>query len=190
METDARGQLGGLETTGEVRRRLARESRSFMCPTCARSNANIIRESEKQAAQSLSSEHPEVQIPSELSMGWKDELNSNAQVDEGVSSPASQRPESQENSADSAERAEKLSPTGVPDQRRSPRASRPLQSIANAPVGSHNSSFACLTPVVESTGRETSPQPRGDGNVLLWVDRAIVVLVIALVAILIKMFIT
>ncbi|KAG6123824.1 hypothetical protein E4U22_003381 [Claviceps purpurea] len=193
METDARGQLGGLETTGEVRRRLARESRSFMCPTCARSNANIIRESEKQAAQSLSSEHPEVQIPSELSMGWKDELTTKTQVDESGPSPASQRSESQENITESAERAEKSSPIGSPDQRQSPGASQLLQSTVNAPVGSPNSSFACLTPVVESTGssgRETSPQPRGDGNVLLWVDRAIVALLIALVAILIKMFLT
>ncbi|KNA96101.1 ubiquitin-conjugating enzyme E2 J1 [Fusarium oxysporum f. sp. lycopersici 4287] len=36
METDARGQLGGLETTDAVRQRLANESPAFKCATCGK----------------------------------------------------------------------------------------------------------------------------------------------------------
>ncbi|ROV91436.1 hypothetical protein VSDG_07137 [Cytospora chrysosperma] len=50
METDPRGQLGGLATGDDVRRALARESRDWRCHGCGgRSNGDIIRECEEAA---------------------------------------------------------------------------------------------------------------------------------------------
>ena len=75
METDARGQLGGVETTDAVRKRLADESGAYKCTSCGKSNAEIIKESEARCAeQGGDSATDTVEIPSELKMGYRDEL--------------------------------------------------------------------------------------------------------------------
>jgi len=82
METDARGQLGGLETTDAVRRRLATESRAYRCPACARTNAEIIAECEE-AAKAHEGEGlapAEVEVPAELKMGFRDEMEAAAKA--------------------------------------------------------------------------------------------------------------
>ncbi|KAG7127855.1 Ubiquitin-conjugating enzyme E2 J1 like protein [Verticillium longisporum] len=77
METDPKGQLGGLESTDAVRQRHALASRSFKCPACGKSNEEIMAESKNaaDAAASTSSQAPSgVEVPSELKMAWKDEM--------------------------------------------------------------------------------------------------------------------
>lgn len=85
METDSKGQLGGLDTTDAVRKRLATESRGWRCSACGgRTNQEIIKESEDAAkaaevqAGEGSSKASEVEVPPELSMGFKDEMEKNA----------------------------------------------------------------------------------------------------------------
>lgn len=85
METDAKGQLGGLDTTDAVRRRLAGESRGWRCSACGgRTNEEIIKECEDAAkaaeaeAGEGSSKRNEVEVPPELSMGFKDEMEKKA----------------------------------------------------------------------------------------------------------------
>ncbi|KAG5931871.1 hypothetical protein E4U53_001564 [Claviceps sorghi] len=193
METDARGQLGGLETTDEVRRRLARESRFFKCPTCARSNIDIICESEKQAAGSPSSKCPDVQIPRELSMAWKDEMAARVKADDNGLSPAGQFQAPQDGVVESAGLAEGFVSSG-PCESPPSGASQLLLPTTGAPSTSPNSSIAPVAEAEENTGRETTlqqpmtmaQQPRGEGAVPLWIDRAIVALVIALAALLVK----
>lgn len=85
METNAQDQVGGLDTPESYRRRLAEESPSFKCATCDRSNADIIRESEERAKQSSDpGEIPQTQVPAELRMGWRDELEENRQVSDTI----------------------------------------------------------------------------------------------------------
>ncbi|KAK4219665.1 ubiquitin-conjugating enzyme/RWD-like protein [Rhypophila decipiens] len=81
METDSKGQLGGLETTDEVRRRLATESKGFRCSVCAKTNGEIMEECEKAAQEyeaasggSGSSKASAEEVPSELKLAWRDEL--------------------------------------------------------------------------------------------------------------------
>lgn len=196
METDARGQLGGLDTTDEVRRRLARESRSFKCSTCARSNIDIISESEEQATKPLASTNPIVQIPSELSMAWKDELTAKGQASGGGSLSVGQVEASQDDINENAELAEGFVRTGFVDKQTSENAQLPPPTT-DAPPSSSGRLGGRLTEVENTRGRESTPQqqliPRrpvtrrqGDGGVPLWIDRAIVALVIALVALLLK----
>lgn len=192
METDARGQLGGLDTTDEVRRRLARESRSFKCSTCARSNIDIISESEEQATKPLASTNPIVQIPSELSMAWKDELTAKGQASGGGSLPVGQAEASQDDIDENAELAEGFVRTGFVDQQTSENATTDASPSSSGRLGGR------LTEVENTRGRESTPQqqiiprrpvtqrPQGDGGIPLWIDRAIVALVIALVALLLK----
>ncbi|KAJ0117590.1 ubiquitin-conjugating enzyme [Diaporthe amygdali] len=85
METDSKGQLGGLDTTDAVRKRLATESRGWRCSGCGgRTNEDIIKECEDAAkaaeaeAGEGSSKIQEVEVPPELSMGFKDEMEKTA----------------------------------------------------------------------------------------------------------------
>lgn len=85
METDPKGQLGGLETSDSVRRRLAIESTGFRCNACAKTNGEIMEECEKAAQEheaanggNSSRAAAEVEVPSELKLAWRDELGGTA----------------------------------------------------------------------------------------------------------------
>src|SRR5208282_2261853 len=68
METDPKGQLGGLECTDEVRRRIAKASQSWKCHSCGKSNLEILKECEE-AATKADNVKPDVAVPKELKMG-------------------------------------------------------------------------------------------------------------------------
>lgn len=78
MEGDAKGQVGGVDASAAVRERLARDSRGWRCPICARTCAEIISGREEElaaagdAARGASSE--EDRVPENLRMGYRDEL--------------------------------------------------------------------------------------------------------------------
>lgn len=86
METDPKGQLGGLDTSEAVRRRLAGESLAWRCTGCGgRTNEEIIKECEEAAKaaeeeaqangeSSSAIKKSEVEIPAELKMGFRDEM--------------------------------------------------------------------------------------------------------------------
>ncbi|KAJ6438707.1 ubiquitin-conjugating enzyme [Purpureocillium lavendulum] len=195
METDARGQLGGLDTTDTVRRRLARDSGSHTCATCGRSNTDIIAESEKRAREH-SSTSEEVQVPQELSMGWKDEMQakkaaeSNAEAGPGTATTttittatriAATRREDESESAELAEGFVRTAPpaSGVNETRR-----RTPQVV---PAREANQ----VQPAPPAPGLAHRPQlqhipGRPNDGVPLWIDRAIVALVILLAAVLFK----
>ena len=88
METDAKGQLGGLECNDTVRRRMAKESRAWKCSGCGKSNEEILKECAEAAKESDSASRDE-KVPEELKMGWKDEMGKdkedteNAELAEG-----------------------------------------------------------------------------------------------------------
>lgn len=72
METDAKGQLGGLECSDAVRRRIAGESRVWKCISCGKSNEEILKECEEAAK--ATDVKPDEEVPKELNMGWKDQM--------------------------------------------------------------------------------------------------------------------
>ncbi|KAK4203252.1 putative ubiquitin-conjugating enzyme E2 J1 [Triangularia verruculosa] len=82
METDVKGQLGGLEAGGEVRRRLAGESKGWVCgggcPLGAgvgRKNEEVMGEHVKLCEEMGVGEGGEGEkVPGELKMGWRDEM--------------------------------------------------------------------------------------------------------------------
>jgi ubiquitin-conjugating enzyme E2 J1 len=75
METDVKGQLGGLETGEEVRRRLAGESQAWRCGACGagKSNGEILAECEERVRE-MGLEEEVQAVPEELKMGWRDEM--------------------------------------------------------------------------------------------------------------------
>jgi ubiquitin-conjugating enzyme E2 J1 len=74
MDTDAKGQLGGMDATDEVRRRLAGQSVASKCPTCGKSNAEIMKDHDA-SLRELGTERVEknVEVPEQLKLSYKKE---------------------------------------------------------------------------------------------------------------------
>jgi ubiquitin-conjugating enzyme E2 J1 len=76
MDTDAKGQLGGIECTPQARKKMAAESGAYTCAMCGKSNADIIRERGEAAAlqETRDGKQKEETVPEELRLAYRDEL--------------------------------------------------------------------------------------------------------------------
>lgn len=72
MDTDAKGQLGGMDAGEAVRRKMARESREWKCGSCGRVNAEVMREQEEAAAGEEGRKEDEV--PEQLRLAFREDL--------------------------------------------------------------------------------------------------------------------
>lgn len=183
METDARGQLGGLETTDAVRQRLANESPAFKCAICGKTNGEIIKECEERAKEASSSAQ-EVEIPKELNMGWRDEMGAKK---EGESKP--EQTNDDDETAQLAEGFVQTAPDAVtaandssaprpPAENRNPTPTRTTPLPVPAAQG--------LVPQAAAQAQAQQARRATDDGVPLWLDRTIVVLVVLLVALVLK----
>lgn len=206
METDPKGQLGGLDTSEAVRRRLASESRAWRCSGCGgRTNEEIIRETEEAARAaeaeaeaaagegSSSSKPKDVQIPPELKLGFRDEMEKaaagGAAAAAGAGAGASTEAIAQANEdAESAELAEGFVQT-VPRAHLdiSAGAAQPGQTVPQPtrtvplPNAAHNTGGPPQQAPLQQ--RQTF---NDDGGVPRWIDRVIAALVFCLVAMILK----
>lgn len=184
METDPRGQLGGVETTDSVRRRLAGESGSFRCPTCGKSNEEIMKDSEARCAEQGDVSRDPVEIPSELKLGYRDEIESKkTENTDRRNSVSTDAVSANSVDAETAELAEGFVQT----------APRVTESVGLAPAAAPGQGPAQPTAVNEDAAVARPVQPalaghrrNSDDGVPLWIDRAIVVLVVLLAALLLK----
>lgn len=183
MDTDARGQLGGYDTTEAVRKRLAGESLAFKCATCGMTNSEIIKASEERAKESSSSSD-EVKIPDELNMGFKDELEAN-------------KKKQAEEDAEAAEVAEGFVQT-VPN----PPANHDTATSSSVPITADTTQNRQAQPghsipqptrtvplpsqVPERQAVSPSHRRSLDDGVPVWIDRLIVALVILLAVLVLK----
>lgn len=175
METEARGQLGGVETSDDVRRRLAEESGAWKCVSCAKTNADIMKDCEERCHDS-ESKSADVAIPKELTMVWKDELNPTATAEKAAASAK------HEDSAELAEGFIQTVPQPLPaTDGQASNSTQTTQNTARPPV-THDSSQTHLQRAPVATQSRSST----DEAVPLWIDRAIVVLVVLLIALLVK----
>jgi len=76
MDTDAQGQLGGIECSRDARARMAKDSGAWACVVCGKSNADIMGEREALVAEKEERDgtHDEDQVPTELRLAYRDEL--------------------------------------------------------------------------------------------------------------------
>lgn len=189
METDPKGQLGGLDTSDAVRRRLAAESHAWRCPGCGgRTNEDLIRETEEaaraaeaDAGAASGSVGGDVEVPAELKMGFRDEMEKSATAVEATAPQASE-------DAEGAELAEGFVQT-VPraDLDVSAGAARPGQTV---PQPTRTLPLPNVTQNTVAPGQHAPLQQRqtihGDVGVPRWVDRVIAALVVSLVAMILK----
>jgi len=89
MDTDAKGQLGGMDANDEVRRRLAGQSPTSKCPTCGKTNADIMKDHDA-LLRELGTERVErdVEVPEQLKLSYKQEPAATA--DQANEAPTSQ----------------------------------------------------------------------------------------------------
>jgi ubiquitin-conjugating enzyme E2 J1 len=193
METDARGQLGGLETTDVVRKRLAAESPAFKCAICGKTNGQIIQECEERTKES-SSTAQEIEVPKDLNMGWRDEME--------AKNKSTANTEMTADDAESAELAEGFVQTvPPPNSLESVPASTSDQSTPRPPSDIRLPTPTRTTPLPAAAAAATVPAPEpvvgvaappqparraSDDGVPLWLDRLIVVMVVLLVALVLK----
>jgi ubiquitin-conjugating enzyme E2 J1 len=80
MDTDAKGQLGGIECSKEAREKMAKESHAWKCSACAKSNAEVMKEREVlvQEIEDTEGKRKEEEIPEELRLAYRDELDKQA----------------------------------------------------------------------------------------------------------------
>jgi ubiquitin-conjugating enzyme E2 J1 len=81
MDTDAKGQLGGIECSKEAREKMAKESHVWKCAACAKSNAEIMLEREDivREIEQKEGKRKEEAIPEELKLAYRDELGEGSQ---------------------------------------------------------------------------------------------------------------
>lgn len=188
METDAKGQLGGLDTTEADRRRCAEGSGVWKCASCGRSNAEILKECEDaaklQEADGESSRNEE-KVPEGLVIGSREELGLQFN---GADVRSSQKDEETE-----AELAEGFVQTAPPPpQLSSYPSARPAQTVPRPTATRPSTSQPApaipvqrnmMAPIAQAQVQQrVSP----DG-VPVWVDRAIVGIVLCLVFMITKM---
>lgn len=182
METDPKGQLGGLECTDDVRRRMAKASQVWKCPSCAKSNLEILKECEE-AAKKADNVKPDEAVPKELKMGWKDEMTGSPSPESGTKAGPSG------DDVESAELAEGFVATrnvmdegrGLPQTVLYPPA-QPVQGVPQP---------TAAVPVQEVQQQQAALQlqrPRNSNDgVPEWVDKAIAGIVACLVIMILKM---
>lgn len=180
METDAKGQLGGLECSDAQRRRLAKESRKFKCAMCAKSNEDILSECEE--ASKLLEDRKEEEVPPELKMGWRDEMGEKKEK------------EREQPDAESAELAEGFVQT-APIVEESPQAPIAAQSLQTHSEGYTTARPAQGVPRPTPTVPLLPQQPNApivvrvrnnSEGVPAWVDKAIMGIVVCLFVILVR----
>ncbi|KAI1753627.1 UBC-like protein [Xylaria castorea] len=178
METGASGQIGGLDTSDAVRARLAASSRSWRCGVCARTNEEIIAECEERCREAgESSEAKEVEVPTELRMAFRDEMEkAKTSTDKGA-----------KEDAESAELAEGFVQT-VPERiQHAPVATAPPQAPPAQVLPTPTTRIPLPGPMGPAAARAQQPiHIDPNGGVPPWLDYAIMAMVMMLVAIILK----
>lgn len=217
METDSKGQLGGLDTNDAERKHYADRSASWKCPTCAKSNEEILKECAEAAKDNEAVEGEEKSkvdetVPPELKIGFK--------PDNADSTP--EKPERQATTAAPIQReTEMYSPArpvqGVhqPTASRAPGSSEALPAVVtsapqNLPPAAPTQREAEIYPrarpaqgVPQPTGSRSAQavanqqtiqatsarhQQMSNDSELVWIDRAIAGVVVCLAFMLTKLF--
>ncbi|KAI2643191.1 ubiquitin-conjugating enzyme/RWD-like protein [Xylaria nigripes] len=173
METGASGQIGGIDTSDAVRTRLAASSRSWRCSVCARSNEDIIAECEERCREAgESAQTNEVEVPAELRMGFRDEME--------------KAKDSAKHDGESAELAEgfvQTAPERTPDAPAAASA-RPAQGVPTPTPTTRTPLPESMGPAAPRAAQQIQIDP--NGGVPPWLDYAIMSLVMMLVAIILK----
>jgi ubiquitin-conjugating enzyme E2 J1 len=192
METDAKGQLGGLDTTDAVRKRLAAESGSWRCGVCSggKTNREIMAEQDEvvrklDEEQGSSRKMDEVEVPAELKMGFRDEMEKAAAA--GTAGSVHAEGQVDEESAQLAEGFVQTAPVVEVQPPRVDTSSLPARPAQTVPQPTRTVPLP-EQQLAAAAGQAQLQQRRGNEGVPMWIDRLIFVLGILLAAMVLKVF--
>ncbi|KAI7082950.1 UBC-like protein [Hortaea werneckii] len=155
MDTSASGQLGGMDASEEVRKRLASQSRAWKCPACSKTNEEVMKEQEEAVEEQGDGAKTADEVPEELRLAYREDLSKNgAKTEEKTKDEAA---------------AQKPEPA--------PAQSQPAQSTVAAQATSQ--SPQAPVPVMRQPQAQHAPR-RQEEAVPAWIDKAIYGVVIAL----------
>lgn len=165
METDSHAQLGGLEATSAARKQFAARSAAWKCAVCKKSNSEIIAAC-KERSQDEASPPVDEKVPEQLNLRWKDDV--------------------------SAETAKSSNPPTIPQvapSRTNPELPGHTTQTTTLPATDNElrgrAPAQAATPVAHQRQPASVPA-QTQTSVTTWIDRAIVLLAIALAALLAK----
>lgn len=189
METDPKGQLGGLDTSEAVRKQLAAQSRAWKCAGCGgRPNEEIIRECEAAAKDTeaeggSSQKATDVEVPAELKLGFRDEMEASAAA---AAAAAAANSAVSADDAETAALAEGFVQT-VPRADLSAGAAQPGQTVPQPTRTVPLPAQAQPQPQPQQVPlAQMQRQTVGVGGVPRWIDRVIAALVVCLVGMILK----
>jgi ubiquitin-conjugating enzyme E2 J1 len=172
MDTDAKGQLGGIECSRDARERMAKDSGAWRCAGCGKSNTEVMQEREdivKEIEEKEGKRNEEV--PEELRLAYRDELG--------------QKEGDEEKKLDKGKGRAAESPAEVSS------AASPSAPVAAAPVANVTRP-ASVAPMVRATRTIPAPQTQQVAQRspdLAWIDTCIYGVVAALLFMVVKRFV-
>ncbi|XP_014562261.1 hypothetical protein COCVIDRAFT_21743 [Bipolaris victoriae FI3] len=181
MDTDAKGQLGGIECSKEARQRMAKESGAWKCAGCAKSNAEIIEERAAlvKEIEEKEGKRKEEEVPEELRLAYRDELGKGGDGDSKVDKGKGRAIESATDTA-SASKETATASSGVGATPVTAPSTSPVQAARSVPVIRPTRTTPAQSPLQQVT--QTSPD-------LAWIDTCIYGLVAALLFMVVRKFI-
>ena len=193
METDAKGQLGGLDTSEAERRRYADASRKWKCGVCVQSNCDILTERAEAVKARGNAEaiaQVEQEVPKQLTMKYKDgeaekvptpaDIHEETQLAEGFvdTTPIPSDPQAFPPPRSLQEVPQS---TGIT-------SSDNIQGVAKAgSMQDHHQRFSVRAPHVQPIEEAATEVRRSTDGILIWIDRAIAGVVLCLIFMVLKM---
>lgn len=164
MDTDAKGQLGGMDAGEAVRRKMAKESRQWKCGACGRINAEIMKEQAEAAAGEEGGKEEEV--PEQLRLAFREDLAKGANGDGAAKAEANGAPGQNTEAASAA----------------APAVSAPTSAAAQSPAAPIVQPTRTVQASVTQAQQRRAPVAQGD-DIPAWIDKAIIGIVFAIIAI-------
>jgi ubiquitin-conjugating enzyme E2 J1 len=159
MDTDAKGQLGGMDAGEAIRRKMAKDSTQWKCGACGRVNAEVMKEQAEAAAGEEGVKEEEV--PEQLRLAFREDLGKGAAGDE----------------------AGKAEVNGAPSQNtEAATASAPISAVTRTPATPAVQPTRTVQAPMAQPQQRRAPAAQGD-EIPAWIDKAIIGIVFAIIAI-------
>lgn len=175
MDSDAKGQVGGMDANEEVRRRLAGSSRIWRCGVCGKTNEEIMREVELAVGeQGVEGREKVEEVPEELRLGYREDLGKKEDTTPGIEQGGKQV-------------SAPALPSHPPSQQQRP--STP-QSPPASPEAQQRQSSPAPAPAQQIQQQQRPPAQRQQADAIPpWIDKAIYGIIGALIFLISRRFI-
>lgn len=189
MDTDAKGQVGGLECSESARRKMADDSRRWRCAGCGKTNEEIMAESDEEVKRMGESTKKEESVPEELRLAYREDLGNGHDGSANASSTAQQDPAStQQGSPPSVTPQSKGKGRADASSEASSSATTtaPASSATQTTMPTNGQSTTLLPTRTTQSTAPAQPHLQTDESVPPWIDKAIWGVLAALVFMIVR----